>query len=174
MGEIKLKTKRLYFKEFDLQLLYSLHSNSEVAKSTIDGIQSLDAVKKHLDEFIDHQEKFGFSQWAVFENESNTFIGRAGLTKRVLNKKTGEQVEIRFAFLPEFWGFGFASEASEALIKFAKEELKLEKLAAANSLTNEKSAKILIKYGFKHITNIIPDGYGTNDEIRYWELNFNN
>ena len=170
---ILCQTTRLYLRPFtaeDLNLLYQLHSNPEVGKSTIDGVQSLETVQKHLNNFIANQEKNGFSQWAVFENETNKFVGRAGLIKRALNQAVGEQIEIRFAFLPEFWGQGIASEVTLALVLFAKEKLKLKKLIAANGLANEKSARVLIKHGFKHIKNIIPDGYGTTDAIRYWEL----
>ncbi|MES2677454.1 MAG: GNAT family N-acetyltransferase [Pseudomonadota bacterium] len=170
---ILCQTPRLYLRPFtieDLDFLYQLHSNPEVGKSTIDGVQNLETVKKHLDNFIGNQEKNGFSQWAVFENKTNKFVGRAGLIKRALNKEIGEQVEIRFAFMPEFWGQGIASEVTVALIQFAREKLKLQKLIAANGLTNEKSARVLIKHGFKHLKNIIPEGYGTADAIRYWEL----
>jgi ribosomal-protein-alanine N-acetyltransferase len=151
---ILCQTLRLYLRSFtqdDLNLLYSLHANEQVGKTTIDGVQDLETVKKHLDNFIATQEKLGFSQWAVFENGINNFVGRAGLIKRALNKQVGEQVEIRFAFMPEFWGQGLASEVTAALIEFAKEKLKLKKLAAANGLTNEKSARVLVKNGFKHI-----------------------
>lgn len=168
-----LQTKRLYFRPFsnqDLPLLFSLHANPEVGKTTIDGVQDIDTVKKHLENFIASHEKDGFSQWAVFENDSDKFVGRAGLIKRALNKEIGQQVEIRFAFLPEFWGQGFALEVSQGLIGFAKEKLKLKKIIASNGLANEKSARVLIKSGFKHIKNIIPEGYGTADAIRYWEL----
>ncbi len=170
---ILCQTKRLYLRPFtpeDLNFLYQLHSNPEVVKSTIDGVQSLQTVQKHLDSFIAHQEKLGFSQWAVFENGTDKFVGRAGLTKRSLNNEVGEQVEIRFAFLPEFWGQGIASEITAALIEFSQAKLKLEKLIAANGLTNEKSSRVLIKHGFKYIKNILPEGYGVVDPIRYWEL----
>ena len=164
---------RIYLRAFkieDLGLLRQLHQNPQVAKSTIDSIQSNGIVKKHLVEFIDHQKQYGFSQMAVFERENNKFIGRAGLTKRALNAQIGQQVEIRFAFLPEFWGCGFASESCEVLINFANNNLKLSKIAAANSTVNESSAKVLTKFGFKHIQNIIPQGYGKDEETRYWEL----
>jgi|MGYP002635244019 [ribosomal protein S5]-alanine N-acetyltransferase len=151
---ISCQTQRLYLRPFtaeDLDLLYQLHSNPEVGKSTIDGIQSLETAQKHLDNFIANQKENGFSQWVVFENKTNKFVGRAGLIKRALNKQVGEQIEIRFAFMPEFWGQGIASEVTVALIQFAKEKLKLQKLIAANGLANEKSAHVLIKSDFKHI-----------------------
>ena len=50
-----LQTTRLNLRPFiaaDLDFLYQLHANPEVAKTTIDGVQSLEMVKKHLDSFI--------------------------------------------------------------------------------------------------------------------------
>ena len=166
-----LKTKRLNLRPFsstDLDLLFSLHANEKVAKTTIDGVQSLETVKKHLDNFISHQEKFGYSQWAVFEKETTKFVGRAGLTTRALNKEIGEKTEVRFALLPEFWGKGYASELTCEMVKFAFEELQLEILAAANGPTNEKSHRVLIKNGFQFIDKIIPESYGSEGEVRYY------
>ena len=60
-----LKTNRLNLRPFtdsDLDILHQLHSNPEVARTTIDGIQSREQVQKQLENFIAHQEKFGYSQ----------------------------------------------------------------------------------------------------------------
>ena len=166
-----LKTNRLNLRPFtheDLNLLHQLHANPEVAKTTIDGIQSLEQVKKHLENFIAHQEKHGFSQFVVFENESKKFVGRAGLTKRALNQEVGEYAEIRFAFLPEFWGLGYASEITENLVEFATKNLQLKTISASHGMTNDKSARVLTKNGFRFIKNIVPDGFGTADEIKFY------
>lgn len=169
-----LTTSRLNLRPFtheDLNLLLQLQTNPEVAKTTIDGVQSREQVKKHLEDFIAHQEKFGYSQLAVFENESLKFVGRAGLTTRTLNQEIGELTEIRFAFLPEFWGKGYASEVARELIRFGFEDLKLEKMSASSGTTNEKSFRVLTKYGFKFVKNILPEGYGSADEIRFYLMN---
>jgi ribosomal-protein-alanine N-acetyltransferase len=170
-----LKTNRLNLRPFtdsDLDILHQLHSNPEVARTTIDGIQSREQVQKQLENFIAHQEKFGYSQLAVFENESLKFVGRAGLTTRTLNQEIGELTEIRFAFLPEFWGEGYASEVARELIRFGFEDLKLEKMSASSGTTNEKSFRVLTKYGFKFVKNILPEGYGSADEIRFYLMTY--
>lgn len=166
-----IKTNRLNLRPFtreDFDLLYKLHANPEVAKTTIDGVQSKETVQKHLNSFIAHQEKYGYAQWAVFENESEKFIGRAGITTRSLNQEIGELPEVRFAFLPEFWGKGYASEVTKELIKFAFEDLKVKLLAAANGPLNQKSDRVLTKNGFKFIKNAKPEGYDNAEEIRLY------
>lgn len=168
-----LETNRLSLRPFsvdDLSLLHNLHSNEEVARSTIDGVQNIKTVEKHLKNFISHQEKFGYSQWAVFEKISGKFIGRAGLTTRTLSKEIGEKTEIRFAFLPDAWGLGYASEITKELVNFSFEKLGLEILVASNGPTNEKSARVLTKNGLQYIKHIVPEGYGRMEAIRYYKI----
>lgn len=168
-----LSTQRLKLRAFtadDLNLLHQLHANREVAKTTIDGVQSLETVKKHLDNFIAHQEKFGFSQWAVFEKDSGKFVGRGGFTKRALSEEVGEYVEIRFAFLPEFWGQGYASEITRELIKFAFENLGLEVISAAHGVSNDKSKQILTKNGFTLVKIISLPGSAAESATKFYLL----
>ncbi|MES2961541.1 MAG: GNAT family N-acetyltransferase [Pseudomonadota bacterium] len=170
-----LKTNRLNLRQFkpeDISLLYQLHSNPEVAKTTVDGIQSLEKIQEQLNAFISHQQELGYSQMAVFENSSGKFVGRAGITFRSLSEETGKKPEVRFAFLPEFWGQGYASEITRELIRFSFEDLKLETIAAAHGETNGKSEHILLKHGFKFVQNIIPQGFAMNDITKFYLLNF--
>lgn len=173
MNKIIFKTDRTYakaFEENDLDNLYALHTNPMVASTTIDGIQTLEKIRFHLQSFIEHQNKYGFSQWAIYENETNNFMGRAGFTKRKLSDGTQEEVEIRFAILPDFWNKGYASELTKSLVEYAAQELGLAKLAAGNNPDNIKSIKILSKFGFEFIKKIQPKGYGRVDDIDYREL----
>lgn len=170
-----ITSERLYVRPFtldDLGNLFALHSNPDVAKTTIDGIQDKETVKEHLRNFIAHQEKYGYSQWAIWDTESNTFAGRGGLTTRILNEDVGLSTEIRFAFMPKFWGRGYASEFAFAVKDYARDILQLPKIVASSSPKNDKSNRILEKVGFKFIKNILPQGYDVSDEITYNELHF--
>lgn len=170
-----ITSERLYARPFtgnDLGNLFALHSNPDVARTTIDGIQDRETARKHLHNFLEHQEKYGYSQWAIFNTESNAFTGRGGLTTRVLNADVGLGTEIRFAFMPEFWGKGYASEFAFAVKDYARDILKLSKIVASSSPKNDKSNRVLEKVGFKFIKNILPQGYDISDEITYNELHF--
>ncbi len=169
--KILIATPRLElraFKEEDYDLLFSLHNNKEVAKTTIDGIQTEEQIKNHLNNFIAHQEKYSYSQFAVFEKESGEFIGRAGITNRALNAEIGMKPEIRFAFLPKFWGKCYASEVAKYLLEFAFEELKFDEVAASSGIYNEASYKVLTKNGFVCLGEIIPSGYGSSDKVKFY------
>ena len=167
-----LETVRLKlhpFTESDLDFLCQLQFHPEIEKTNIDGPQTRETVKKHLDNFISHQQKFGYSQMAIFEKISGKFVGRGGITNRVLATEIGEESEIRFAFLPQFWNQGFASELIPQLQNFAFEKLNLKLLAASILESNPKSFHLLKKYGFKFIKNVKPC-YGNVDSIQYLRI----
>lgn len=164
-----MQTKRLNFRPFiesDLDFLCQLQFSPEILKTNIDGEQTRETVKKHLDNFIAHQDEFGFSQMAIFEKESGEFVGRCGLSNRTLSHDIGQQTEIRFALLPKFWNKGFAHEIIPFLQNFAFENLRLDFLVASTLIGNPKSFYLLGKFGFKFIKNIKPC-YGNVDSIQY-------
>lgn len=159
------------FVQNDLEDLYKLHSDPEVAKSTIDGVQDLKTVQEHLNSFIAHQDKYGFSQWAIRLKDTKEFIGRSGLTIRELDSDLGEKPEIRFALLPKFWGQGYASEITDAIVKYAFNILHLKQVAAAHGRLNQKSERILIKAGFQFMKFILPGEYALKEPIKYYIKN---
>jgi RimJ/RimL family protein N-acetyltransferase len=74
-----------------------------------------------------------------------TPIGLCGLLKR----DELPHADIGFAFLPEFWGQGFAFEAAEAVLKDARERLKLATVLAITTKNNEASIKLLQRLGLR-------------------------
>jgi RimJ/RimL family protein N-acetyltransferase len=48
-----------------------------------------------------------------------------------------------------YWGLGFATEAGHAVVRMARESLKLPKLVAGHFVDNPASARVLWKLGFR-------------------------
>jgi RimJ/RimL family protein N-acetyltransferase len=71
-------------------------------------------------------------------------IGMCGLIKR----DSLEDVDIGFAFLPEFRGKGFAYESALAVMAYGKRAFGLNRLVAITSPDNHGSARVLEKLGF--------------------------
>ena len=59
-----------------------------------------------------------------------------------------EDVDIGYAFLPEFWGHGYAQEAAAAVLEHGKRDFGLARIVAVVSPGNESSIKLLKKLGF--------------------------
>ena len=96
----------------------------------------------------------GFGLLLVAITSTNTPIGMCGLVKR----KGLFYPDLGFAILPEFENNGYISEAIEAIMKFAFEELKLEAVQGITTIDNIASIRLLEKAGmtFK-ITTKLPD-----------------
>lgn len=92
-------------------------------------------------------EKIGFC--SVFLKETKQFIGWCGLWQL---KETGE-IEVGYALLKEFWGKGFAAEASEPVLHYGFTELNLPKIVACANPDNKGSRRVMEKLGmtFDHI-----------------------
>ena len=91
-------------------------------------------------------EKFGFGLWLVEEKQLNLPIGMCGLLKRDVL----EDVDIGYALCPEFWSKGYAREAAEGVMSYARDILRLKRLVAVTNPGNQSSIRVLEKIGFAY------------------------
>jgi RimJ/RimL family protein N-acetyltransferase len=92
-------------------------------------------------------------------------MGMCGLIKRPqLN-----DIDIGFAFLPEFRGAGYGVESAEAVLNYAHTTLGFQRVAAVTSLDNVRSIQLVKKLGM-HFERIIkwPDG----EELKLFAVEF--
>lgn len=90
-------------------------------------------------------ERFGFGLYLVELKESGASIGMCGLIKR----DTLPDVDVGFAFLPDYWSQGLAFEAGSAVMNYGREELGLRRIVAITSLDNTASIRLLEKMGLR-------------------------
>ena len=87
----------------------------------------------------------GYGLWAVDEKASGKAIGICGFVRR----DTLPGPDIGFAFLPDFEGRGYGTEAAAATLLYGQEKLGFERVLAITSLQNFASIALLEKIGFK-------------------------
>ena len=90
--------------------------------------------------------KHGFGLWLTKLKDTQTPIGMCGLIKR----DSLEDIDIGFAFLPEYTGKGYAYEAAKATLQYAKKELELKRIVAITNQDNVKSIALLKKLGLDY------------------------
>jgi RimJ/RimL family protein N-acetyltransferase len=90
-------------------------------------------------------ERTGFGLYVTELKNDETPIGICGLIKR----ESLEDVDIGFAFLPAFRSSGYAFESASAVLSYGKTTLGINRVVAITSPTNDLSAKLLQKLGFK-------------------------
>ena len=145
-----LQTERLNLRELTLDdapfILTLLNEPSFLRFIGDKKVRTLEAARQYLLNgpmaSYAHQ---GFGLNLVELNDSHTPIGICGLLKR----EELPDPDIGFAFLPDFWGKGFAYEAAVAVMNDARERLKLNRVLAIVNPDNDASIKLLERLGMK-------------------------
>lgn len=101
----------------------------------------------------------GHSIYVVALRACGTPIGMSGLIKR----EVLDDVDLGYAFLPRYFGQGYAYEAAAALLPHARTRLGLTRLVAITSADNEASQALLRKLGmrFEKVIHVSKDDPGT-------------
>lgn len=144
-----LTTERLLLKpasQLNLDGVAALDQDPEVMRYITNGkTKTLEESKTWLDKILRHNEDFGFGLMPVHLKSNDAFIGWAGVKKL----DDTDLIELGYRFLQPYWGQGYATEASTALLYYAKRTLKLDCITAITLPLNKASAKVLTKCGFK-------------------------
>jgi RimJ/RimL family protein N-acetyltransferase len=86
---------------------------------------------------------YGYGPYVMVLRSEGSRIGICGLFRR----DNLEHPDIGFAVLPDYCGQGFAGEAAMAVLEYARDELRLEQLAAIVSPGNAPSIGLIEKLG---------------------------
>ena len=109
------------------------------------GVRTVEAARAYLEErMISMYTKLGFGLWMVEERGGRLPLGICGLVKR----DTLPDVDIGFAFMPEFRGRGYAYESALAVREHATGALGLARLLAITAPANADSIRLLERLGF--------------------------
>lgn len=103
----------------------------------------------------------GYGLWRISRIDDPAPMGLCGLVRR----DTLPGPDLGYGFLPEFWGAGYAREAAQATIDFARDALKLPELLAICQQDNAASLKLLEGLGFKRL-----EIFRHDDGHQVWKL----
>lgn len=106
----------------------------------------------------------GFALNRVTRKDTGAAIGMCGLIKR----PHFEDVDIGYAFLPEYWAQGYAIEATRGVLETAARVHGLKRVIAVVDPDNAESSRMLEKLGFvfEKMVRLEPD----EDEIRQFAV----
>lgn len=161
-GERVLETERLILRRLTVEdapfMLGLLNEPSWLRFIGDRGVRTLEDARNYIVKGpVDMYERLGFGLYATALKEDDSVpIGLCGLVKR----DGLEDVDIGFAFLPKFWGKGYACEAASAVMAYAKSVVGLERIVAITAVGNESAARLLEKIGlrFEKIVRLSEDG----------------
>jgi ribosomal-protein-alanine N-acetyltransferase len=102
--------------------------------------------------------KHGFGLYLVALKDGGAPIGMCGLLKRDVL----DDVDIGFAYLPQFAGKGYAIEAARATVHYAHTTLGLRRVVAITAPDNEASQNVLKKLGLRYEKTLKLPAYSTD------------
>jgi RimJ/RimL family protein N-acetyltransferase len=131
------------------------------------GVRTLDDARDFItNRYIAAYERFGFGIYLTLLREAKTPVGICGLVKR----DGLDDVDIGYAFLPQHWSKGYASEAAAAVLEYAKNSLCIRRVLGITTPDNESSIRVLEKAGFKFERMVKLPGEET--ELRLFGMDF--
>jgi len=135
-----LETERLLLRPYkmaDLATYHALRSDPKVLRysSTVPH-ETLAQSRRNI-----RKTKFH----TLLEKDSGTYIGEAGILSVI---PRANRCVIGYNLLPAFWGQGYATEISKALVSYAFDVLQLERVEAMAQSENLASRRVLEKSGF--------------------------
>lgn len=148
-----LATARVTLRELtpdDEDILFELDSDPEVMEFLTGGVpSSRDEIKRVIERMIgltqNHHGRFGY--WAALEKESGRFMGWFHFRPSKKNADNIKRIELGYRLQRDFWGKGYATEVSRALIEKGFRELEVEEVFAVTMKTNLRSQNVMRKCG---------------------------
>jgi RimJ/RimL family protein N-acetyltransferase len=128
----------------DLDAFAAMHANPEVMKTLGTGVtrtraETWDIMARMLGQWALR----GYGMFAVVENASGRFIGRAG----ILHPYEWEEPELAYGLDQPYWGRGYATEAANILHRWAFFEKQMPALVSYVLPSNLASRHVLEKLG---------------------------
>lgn len=110
------------------------------------GVRTLDDARNIIRKrYLEAYERLGFGIYLALLKEDQTPIGICGLVKR----DGLDDVDVGYAFLPQYWSKGYASESVSAVLAHARNTLGIHRILGITTPDNTGSIRVLEKAGLK-------------------------
>ncbi|HEV2861565.1 MAG TPA: GNAT family N-acetyltransferase [Pyrinomonadaceae bacterium] len=111
------------------------------------GIRTLEGARDYItNSFLAMYERHGFGLYLTELKGEGVPVGICGLIKR----DSLADVDVGFAFLPQFRGKGYGYESAAAVLEYGRKTFGLKRIVAITSPDNGVSAALLEKLGFTY------------------------
>lgn len=162
-----IETPRLVLRQIvpsDKDDMYALHADPAVQQYTGEPlIKSVAEMEEAIQYRLDNYDKYGYGRWATLRKSDGQFIGWAGLAYL---EEFGE-TDLGYRFMPNYWGSGYATEASEAILRYGFDVIRLKRIIAIAMKDNLASIRVMQKIGMQ-FEKYAPYEPGGEDVAWYW------
>lgn len=151
-----LETQRLKLRgwqQTDLAPLARINADPRVMAFAPNGTLSFEQTQASIERFNNHFKEHAFGIWAVELKEQGELIGRVGITVPTWQAPFTPCIEIGWRLAYEHWGKGYATEAADAVLRYAFNVLNIKEIVAFTVPTNNASQKVMEKLGMQRDIN---------------------
>ena len=153
-----ITTKRCVIRETttdDVDAFYQIYKEAAITEYMEDLYSDRNEEIAYIQDYIRKVYHFyGYGMWTVVEKKNGQIIGRAGISWQ----EGFDLPELGFVIGVPWQRKGYAYEVCTAILRYAKEELGMERVQALVMKGNEKSAGLCEKLGFVCEDEVCLDG----------------
>jgi len=170
---IYIETSRLLLRDWkkkDIQAFAEMNRDPDVMKYFLKPLtekESLEFYNRIQDEF----SKCGYGLYAVEKKEDGAFIGYTGFHHIPFDIDFALEIEIGWRIKHDEWNKGYATEAAQACLLYAKEHLPFETIWSFTSIPNKSSERVMQKIGMEKVKTfphpLVPDNHPLKEHILY-------
>jgi RimJ/RimL family protein N-acetyltransferase len=155
-ARVVLQTDRLALREFstddDAFVLDLLNQPSFLHYIGDRGVRTLEDARTYISRGpLTSYGELGYGLYVVTLKDDSTPMGMCG----IVHKPWLNAPDIAYAFLPQFEGRGYASEAAHAVLEHARRQFGLAVVLGVVTFDNAGSIRVLEKLGFAHESTVI-------------------
>jgi ribosomal-protein-alanine N-acetyltransferase len=130
----------------DAPLLFACFQDPETSRFWFTPDKTLDEAYARIERLADDWAKKGFSDWAVVERKTDSFIGFVGLH----HISWMSEVNLGYLLARSAWGKGYGTEAARAALEFGLQTAGLKQIVGITHPDNYPSIRVLQKIGMTY------------------------
>lgn len=148
-----IETERLYLRQLRLEDVYEyyerLFGDGDVSRYMLfDPHQDIGESLESLQRKLERYEEDPYYCWGVTTKEEDSLIG---LIELLRFDEAAESCSFVYMLGCDYWGQGYGTEMLQAVIRFAFEELGIERIVADHMTKNPASGAVMRKAGMTRI-----------------------
>lgn len=146
-----IETPRLVLRHLtmdDVDALYALYRDPEIRRYFPEGTLTYEETREEVAWFLNgHPAHPELGLWATVYTPTGACIGRCGLLPWTIDGRA--EVEVAYLLDKTYWGQGLATEAAQAIVRYAFDHLHLTRLVCLIDEGNQPSINVATKIGMR-------------------------
>lgn len=150
-----IETARLIlrtWKNDDAEAYFQINQDPKVIEF-LRGRLTIEQVNDFILAANSHNNKHGYTLWAVELKETGELIGFIGLNYTDWESHFTPAVEVGWRLGSQFWGKGYATEGAKASLYYGFEQCGLKEIVSFTVPANLRSIRVMEKIGLKRDLN---------------------